>query len=99
LVCSVSAARGEPRDIVVEGDVIADIVAPGAARSANAEVIDASRRLTIWDYADERRRALDGLIRGEHQRALVMARNGVIGCRPGASGSAQRQLLPRMKLV
>jgi hypothetical protein len=29
LVHSVSTARGEPRDIVVEADVIADIVAPG----------------------------------------------------------------------
>ena len=47
LVHSVFAARGEPRDIVVEGDVIADIVAPGAVRNANAEVIDASRRLII----------------------------------------------------
>jgi hypothetical protein len=34
LVHSVSTARGEPRDIVVEGDVIADIVAPGAVRNA-----------------------------------------------------------------
>ena len=36
LVHSVSAARGGPRDIVVEGDVIADIVAPGAVMNANA---------------------------------------------------------------
>ena len=35
LVHSVSAARGGPRDIVVEGDVIADIVAPGAVMNAN----------------------------------------------------------------
>jgi hypothetical protein len=34
LVHLVSTARGEPRDIVVEGDVIADIVAPGAVRNA-----------------------------------------------------------------
>ena len=47
LVHSVSAARGEQRDIVVEDDVIADIVAPGAVRNANAKVIDASRRLII----------------------------------------------------
>jgi hypothetical protein len=37
LVHSVSAACGEPRDIVVEGDVIVDIIAPGAVRNANAE--------------------------------------------------------------
>ena len=45
LVHSISAARGEPHDIVVDGDVIADLVAPGAVRNANAEVIDANRRL------------------------------------------------------
>ena len=47
LVHSVSEARGEPRDIIVEGDTIADVIAPGAVRNANAEVIDASRRLII----------------------------------------------------
>jgi 5-methylthioadenosine/S-adenosylhomocysteine deaminase len=47
LVHSVTAVRGEPRDIVIEGDVITDIVSPGAVKNANAEVINASRRLII----------------------------------------------------
>jgi hypothetical protein len=38
LVHSVSAARGEPHDIVVEGDVIADIVAPGTSAAIGALV-------------------------------------------------------------
>jgi 5-methylthioadenosine/S-adenosylhomocysteine deaminase len=45
LVHSVTSPHGEPRDIVIEGDTIADIVPRGAVRNANAEVIDASRRL------------------------------------------------------
>ena len=64
LVHSVSAARGEPRDIVVEGDVIADIVAPGAVRNANAEVIDASRRLIITGLINAHTHSHGGLSKG-----------------------------------
>jgi 5-methylthioadenosine/S-adenosylhomocysteine deaminase len=64
LVHSVSAARGEPRDIVVEGDVIADIVAPGAVRNANAEVIDASRRLIIPGLINAHTHSHGGLSKG-----------------------------------
>ena len=64
LVHSVSTARGEPRDIVVEGDVIADIVAPGAVRNANAEVIDASRRLIIPGLINAHTHSHGGLSKG-----------------------------------
>ncbi len=64
LVHSVSAARGEPRDIVVEGDGIADIVAPGAVRNANAEVIDASRRLIIPGLINAHTHSHGGLSKG-----------------------------------
>ena len=64
LVHSVSAARGELRDIVVEGDVIADIVAPGAVRNANAEVIDASRRLIIPGLINAHTHSHGGLSKG-----------------------------------
>ena len=47
LVHAVTAPHGEPRDIVVDGDIIVDIVSRGAVGNANAEVIDASRRLII----------------------------------------------------
>ena len=64
LVHLVSSARGEPRDIVVEGDVIADIVAPGAVRNANAEVIDASRRLIIPGLINAHTHSHGGLSKG-----------------------------------
>ena len=64
LVHSVSAARGEPRDIVVEGDVIADIVAPGTVRNANAEVIDASRHLIMPGLINAHTHSHGGLSKG-----------------------------------
>jgi 5-methylthioadenosine/S-adenosylhomocysteine deaminase len=64
LVHLVSTARGEPRDIVVEGEVIADIVAPGAVRNANAEVIDASRRLIIPGLINAHTHSHGGLSKG-----------------------------------
>jgi guanine deaminase len=64
LVHSVGAPRGEPRDIVVEGDVIADIVAPGTVRNANVEVIDASRRLIIPGLINAHTHSHGGLSKG-----------------------------------
>jgi cytosine/adenosine deaminase-related metal-dependent hydrolase len=64
LVHLVSAARGELRDIVVEGDLIADIVAPGAVRNPNAEVIDASRRLIIPGLINAHTHSHGGLSKG-----------------------------------
>ena len=67
LVHSGSAARGEPHDIVVEGDVIADIVEPGAVRNANAEVIDASRRLIIPGLINAHTHSHGGLSQGRRR--------------------------------
>jgi 5-methylthioadenosine/S-adenosylhomocysteine deaminase len=64
LVHSVAAARGEPRDIVIEGDVIADIVAPGAVKDANAEVLDATRRLVIPGLVNAHTHSHGGLSKG-----------------------------------
>jgi 5-methylthioadenosine/S-adenosylhomocysteine deaminase len=64
LVHSVAAAQGEARDIVIEGDVIADIVPPGAVRNANAEVIDASRRLIIPGLINGHTHSHGGLSKG-----------------------------------
>ncbi len=64
LVHSPTAARGEPRDIVIEGDVIADIVAPGAVTSADAEVIDAGRRLIIPGLINAHTHSHGGLSKG-----------------------------------
>jgi 5-methylthioadenosine/S-adenosylhomocysteine deaminase len=64
LVHSVTAARGEPRDIVIEGDVIADIVAPGAVKDANAEVLDATRRLVIPGLVNAHTHSHGGLSKG-----------------------------------
>jgi 5-methylthioadenosine/S-adenosylhomocysteine deaminase len=64
LVHSVAAARGEPRDIVIEGDVITDIVAPGAVKDANAEVLDATRRLVIPGLANAHTHSHGGLSKG-----------------------------------
>ena len=44
-ILSPSSARGEERDIVIEADTIVYIVAPGAVRDANAERLEAARRL------------------------------------------------------
>src|SRR6516225_6903946 len=68
LVHSVSAARGEPRDLVVDGDVIADIVATGTVRNANAEVIDASRRLIIPGLINAHTHSHGGLSKGVGDR-------------------------------
>jgi guanine deaminase len=64
LVHSVAAPHGEPRDIVVEGDTIVDIVPGGAVRNANAEVIDASRRLIIPGLINGHTHSHGGLSKG-----------------------------------
>jgi hypothetical protein len=47
IVHSVDNPRGEARDIVIEGDTIADIVAPGSVTNVDAEILDAARRLVV----------------------------------------------------
>ena len=46
-VLSATSPRGEARDIVIEGDTIVDLVAPGSVHDDNAERLDATRRLII----------------------------------------------------
>ncbi len=64
LVVTADAARGEMRDIVVDGDIIADIVAPGTATNANAEVLDARRRLVIPGLINAHTHSHGGLSKG-----------------------------------
>jgi len=46
-ILSPGSPRGEARDIVIEGDTITDLVAPGTIRDENAQRLDARRRLII----------------------------------------------------
>ena len=64
LVHSSQSTRGELRDIVVEGDTIMDIVAPGSVRNANAETLDASRRLIIPGLINGHTHSHGGLSKG-----------------------------------
>ncbi len=64
LVHSTRSARGELRDIVVEGDTIVDIVAPGAVTNASAEILDASRRLVIPGLVNGHTHSHGGLSKG-----------------------------------
>jgi 5-methylthioadenosine/S-adenosylhomocysteine deaminase len=64
LVFSAEHARGDLRDIVIEGDTIVDIVASGAVTSANAEVLDARRRLVIPGLVNAHTHSHGGLSKG-----------------------------------
>ncbi len=64
LLHSAAAAQGEARDIVVEGDTIVDIVPPGAVTNANAEVLDATRRLIIPGLINAHTHSHGGLSKG-----------------------------------
>jgi len=59
-----AAGRFDRRDIVIEGDAIADIVAPGAVANANAEVLDARRRLVIPGLVNAHTHSHGGLSKG-----------------------------------
>ena len=56
--------RFDLRDIVIEGDTIADIVVPGAVTNANAEVLDARRRLVIPGLINAHTHSHGGLSKG-----------------------------------
>ena len=64
LVHSPQTARGELRDIVIDGDTIVDIVAPGSVRNANAATIDANRRLIIPGLINGHTHSHGGLSKG-----------------------------------
>jgi len=64
LVHSTQTARGELRDIVVEGDTIVDIVAAGAVTNHNAETLDASRRLVVPGLHQRHTHSHGGLSKG-----------------------------------
>ncbi len=63
-ILSPSSARGEERDIVIEADTIVDIVAPGAVRDANAERLEAARRLIIPGLINSHTHSHGGLSKG-----------------------------------
>jgi 5-methylthioadenosine/S-adenosylhomocysteine deaminase len=63
-VLSPTSPRGEARDIVIAGDVIEDVVAPGSVMNENAEVLDASRRLIIPGLINAHTHSHGGLSKG-----------------------------------
>lgn len=64
IVHAASAVRGTLCDIVIEGDTIADVVAPGTVTDANAAVLDASRRLVIPGLVNAHTHSHGGLSKG-----------------------------------
>jgi 5-methylthioadenosine/S-adenosylhomocysteine deaminase len=67
-ILSEISPRGEPHDIVIDGDTIVDIVAPGSVRDANAERLDATRRLIIPGLINAHSHSHGGLSKGNGDR-------------------------------
>lgn len=67
-VLSEGSPRGQPRDIVIEGDTIVDIVTPGSFKDANAERLDATRRLIIPGLINCHTHSHGGLSKGMGDR-------------------------------
>lgn len=61
---SASSPRGEAKDIVIEGDTIVDLVAPGVVDDENAQRLDASRRLIIPGLINSHTHSHGGLSKG-----------------------------------
>jgi 5-methylthioadenosine/S-adenosylhomocysteine deaminase len=59
-----AGGRFERRDIVIDGDTIADIVAPGTVGNANAQPLDAGRRLVIPGLINAHTHSHGGLSKG-----------------------------------
>jgi guanine deaminase len=64
IVHSVDNPLGEARDIVIEGDTIADIVAPGSVTNVDAEFLDAARRLVVPGLINAHTHSHGGLSKG-----------------------------------
>ncbi len=64
LVLAADNARAALRDIVIDGDTIVDIAAPGTVTSAKAEVLDARRRLVIPGLINAHTHSHGGLSKG-----------------------------------
>jgi 5-methylthioadenosine/S-adenosylhomocysteine deaminase len=63
-ILSPNSSRGESRDIVIEGDTIADLVPPGSVRDGNIERLDATRRLVIPGLINSHTHSHGGLSKG-----------------------------------
>lgn len=81
-ILSDASPRGEARDIVVEGDTIVDLVAPGAVTDVNAERLDANRRLIIPGLVNAHTHSHGGLSKGLGDRwdlAILQTANPWMG--------------------
>jgi guanine deaminase len=86
-ILSASSPRGEPRDIVIEGDTIVDLVAPGSVRDQNTERLDASRRLIIPGLINAHTHSHGGLSKGIGDRwnlEILQTANPWMGGQRGA---------------
>jgi 5-methylthioadenosine/S-adenosylhomocysteine deaminase len=84
---SATSPRGEARDIVIEGDTIVDLVAPGSVRDKNAERLDASRRLIIPGLINSHTHSHGGLSKGIGDRwnlEILQTANPWLGGQRGA---------------
>ena len=63
-VLSATSPRGEAKDIVIDGDTIVHLVAPGSVHDANAERLDAGRRLIIPGLINSHTHSHGGLSKG-----------------------------------
>ena len=86
-ILSATAARGEERDIVIEGDTIVDLVAPGSVHDNNAERLDAARRLIIPGLINSHTHSHGGLSKGIGDRwslEILQTANPWLGGHRGA---------------
>ncbi len=86
-VISATSPRGEERDIVIDGDVIVDLVAPGSVRDDNAERLDATRRLIIPGLINSHTHSHGGLSKGIGDRwslEILQTANPWMGGQRGA---------------
>jgi guanine deaminase len=63
-IISATSPRGEERDIVIEGDTIVDLVAPGSVHDNNVARLDAARRLIIPGLINSHTHSHGGLSKG-----------------------------------